>query len=116
VKDELMEKVISQHCIPVSLTQDEVENYYHGFSNRIVWPLFHYFTEYAKFSTKKWNGYQKVNEKFAEEVLEHTGANDLVWVLDYHLMLLPEMLRKERPELRIGFFLHIPFPSFEIFR
>ena len=116
VKDELMERIIAQHCIPVSLTHGEIENYYHGFSNRIIWPLFHYFTEYAKFSSKKWKGYSEVNAKFAEEILEHAGPKDLIWVHDYHLMLLPALLRKERPSLKLGFFLHIPFPSFEIFR
>src|SRR5690606_19934233 len=115
-KDELMEKAIAHHCIPVSLSNEEIETYYHGFSNRIIWPLFHYFTEYAKFSARKWKGYREVNEKFAEEVLEHSGSKDLIWVHDYHLMLLPDLLKKERPSLKVGFFLHIPFPSFEIFR
>ena len=116
MKDELLEKIIEQHCIPVSLTQKEVENFYHGFSNRIIWPLFHYFTEYAKFSTKKWKGYQKVNKKFAEEILEYANTDDFIWVHDYQLMLVPDMVKSLQPQLRIGFFLHIPFPSFEVFR
>jgi len=116
MKDELMDNIISHHCIPVSLTQKEVEQFYYGFSNRIIWPLFHYFTEYAKFSAKKWEGYKSVNRKFAEEVLEYAQIDDYIWVHDYQLMLVPEMVKSLQPQLKIGFFLHIPFPSFEVFR
>ena len=115
-KDDLMEIAVSHHCIPVLLTHKDIEDYYHGASNRVLWPLFHYFTQYAKFSAKKWDGYRRVNEKFAETVLEHAGPKDLIWIHDYYLMLLPDLLKKESPATKIGFFLHIPFPSYEIFR
>ncbi len=115
-KDELMEITVSHHCIPVLLTREDVEDYYYGASNRIIWPLFHYFTQYAKYSAKKWEGYRRVNEKFAEAVLEHAEPKSLIWVHDYHLMLLPRLIRNKRSTDKIGFFLHIPFPSFEVFR
>src|SRR5690554_146198 len=115
-KDNLLETAVSHHCIPVVLDRDDIENYYYGASNRMIWPLFHYFAQYAKFSSTKWDGYRTVNGKFAETVLEHAATNDLIWVHDYHLMLLPQLLREKNPTARIGFFLHIPFPAFEVFR
>lgn len=115
-KDEFLEKIIRRGCIPVSLTQKDIEEYYYGYSNKTIWPVFHYFTEFAKFSEKEWKAYKKVNRKFAEEILQYVKPDDTVWIHDYHLMLLPALLRKKMPELRIGFFLHIPFPVFEVFR
>ncbi|MCD6307950.1 MAG: bifunctional alpha,alpha-trehalose-phosphate synthase (UDP-forming)/trehalose-phosphatase, partial [Candidatus Latescibacteria bacterium] len=102
--------------IPVHLTQSDVDCYYYGFSNRTIWPLFHYFTQYAIYDKKQWNVYRKVNEKFCMAVLKEAKPDDIVWVHDYHLLLLPQMLREKMPGLTIGFFLHIPFPSFEVFR
>ena len=116
LKDEALERVISHDYIPVSLTQQEIVDYYEGFSNRIIWPLFHYFTQYAAFSKKKWRIYQQVNKKFADEILEYADDGDTVWVHDYHLMLVPKLLREKKKKLHIGCFLHIPFPSFEVFR
>lgn len=116
LKDDLMEEVIRKDYIPIFLTQDEINSYYYGYSNDIIWPLFHYFPQYAKFNSYYWNGYKKVNEKFAREILHYTDEKDTVWVHDYHLMLLPSMLKKQQPHLNIGFFLHIPFPTYEVFR
>ncbi len=110
---ELSEK---EKCIPVSLSEQELEEYYYGFSNRILWPLFHYFTEYAHFEGVFWETYKKVNEKFAEEVLKHLKPGDKVWVHDYQLLLVPQLIKEKRPDVSIGFFLHIPFPSYEVFR
>ncbi|MDG1573452.1 bifunctional alpha,alpha-trehalose-phosphate synthase (UDP-forming)/trehalose-phosphatase [Robiginitalea sp. M366] len=103
-------------CRRVSLTQDEVEGFYFGFSNRTIWPLYHYFTEYTEFELSSWETYVQVNRKFADAILEEAEPEDLVWVHDYQLMLVPQMLREQQPDLSIGFFLHIPFPSYEIFR
>ncbi|QCX00402.1 bifunctional alpha,alpha-trehalose-phosphate synthase (UDP-forming)/trehalose-phosphatase [Aggregatimonas sangjinii] len=100
----------------VCLTADEVEGFYYGFSNRTVWPLFHYFLEYSEFELDSWETYKAVNQKFADAILEKATDDDTIWVHDYQLMLVPQMVRERRPEISIGFFLHIPFPSFEIFR
>ncbi|GAB5472806.1 MAG: bifunctional alpha,alpha-trehalose-phosphate synthase (UDP-forming)/trehalose-phosphatase [Maribacter sp.] len=100
----------------VTLTKGEVEGFYFGFSNRTIWPLFHYFLEYSEFELDSWNTYKSVNQKFADAILEKAGDDDTIWIHDYQLMLVPQMVREKRPTVSIGFFLHIPFPSFEIFR
>ncbi len=105
-----------ESCVPVFLTQSEVDSYYHGFSNNVLWPLFHYFPSYVVNKKSYWKGYQKVNAKFAEIVNSIAEDDDLIWVHDYQLLLLPAILRSRNPQAGIGFFLHIPFPSFEIFR
>ena len=103
-------------CYPVLLTQKDVDLYYNGFCNKTIWPLFHYFVQYATFDKKLWNAYKRVNEIFCNTLLENATPNDIVWIHDYHLMLLPKLIREKLPNAKIGFFLHIPFPSFEIFR
>lgn len=108
--------VKKENCATVPLTQKDVVNFYFGFSNKTLWPLFHYFLEYTTFEAENWISYKEVNQKFADVVLEHIDDGDTVWVHDYQLLLLPELIKKERPDTSIGFFLHIPFPSFEIFR
>lgn len=100
----------------VCLTADEVEGFYYGFSNRTVWPLFHYFLEYSEFELDSWETYKAVNQKFADAILEKATDDDTIWIHDYQLMLVPQMVREQRPDISIGFFLHIPFPSYEIFR
>lgn len=116
VKDELLDSIIRKNCIPISLTRKEIGDYYYGYSNNTIWPIFHYFTEYAQFNKKEWETYCEVNKKFAGEILQYVKPDDTIWIHDYHLMLLPALLKKASPELKIGFFLHIPFPSFEVFR
>jgi trehalose 6-phosphate synthase/phosphatase len=112
-----IEKEVSKHqCAAVRLTNDDMEGYYYGFSNRTIWPLFHYFMEYAEFDDDFWESYKRVNQKFADVVLQNIEEGDTVWVHDYQLMLLPEMIKSQRPDVSVGFFLHIPFPSFEVFR
>ena len=101
---------------PIFLSQNELDNYYYGFCNRTLWPLFHYFTQYTKYPEKYWETYKKVNIKFFNELKDKIQPGDNVWIHDYHLMLLPELLRREFPDINIGYFLHIPFPSSEIFR
>lgn len=101
---------------PVFLSRKEVSDYYLGFSNKTLWPLFHYFMQYVHYDEKLWDSYYHVNKKFAQVVASQITEDDTVWVHDYQLMLLPAMLREQFPNLSIGFFLHIPFPSYEIFR
>ena len=103
-------------CYPVLLTQKDVDLYYNGFCNKTIWPLFHYFIQYAIFDKKLWDAYKRVNEIFCDIISEIANANDIIWIHDYHLMLLPELIRAKLPDAKMGFFLHIPFPSFEIFR
>jgi trehalose 6-phosphate synthase/phosphatase len=105
-----------EKCVPVPLTDDDVENFYLGFSNKTLWPLFHYFTEYTTFDNNQWISYKEVNEKFAEIVLENCEDGDTIWVHDYQLLLVPQLIKEKKPDTKIGLFLHIPYPSFEIFR
>ena len=105
-----------EKCVPVALTDDDVENFYLGFSNKTLWPLFHYFTEYTTFDNNQWISYKEVNEKFAEIVLENCEDGDTIWVHDYQLLLVPQLIKEKKPATKIGLFLHIPYPSFEIFR
>jgi trehalose 6-phosphate synthase/phosphatase len=102
--------------VPVSLTGEEVNLFYEGFCNATLWPLFYGFTVYTVFEAKFWDAYVRVNQKFAEVVSSLTEPGDFVWVHDYHLMLLPAMLRDASPELAVGFFLHIPFPPAKIYQ
>lgn len=101
---------------PVLLTRAELDGYYEGYSNSTLWPLLHYMTGRARFETQWMPVYVSVNQKFAEVVAKETEENGQVWIHDYHLFLVPKILRKLRPDLKIGFFLHTPFPSSEIFR
>ena len=99
----------------IKLMEREISNYYYGFSNRTIWPLFHYFLGKAIFNEGYWNSYVKVNRKFCNAVVEEFPSYDIVWVHDYHLMLLPKMIREKTGFNNIGFFLHIPFPSYDLF-
>ncbi|MFC1893040.1 trehalose-6-phosphate synthase [Chloroflexota bacterium] len=99
---------------PVSLTREEVNHYYFGFSNEIIWPLFHDLQTRCNFDPAYWNAYQAVNRKFAQVVAENTTVNDYIWVHDYHLMLVAKELHRMGVESKLGFFLHIPFPSPDI--
>lgn len=114
--EEVKQAIKKQKCVGVKLNQKDVDRYYYGFSNRALWPLFHYFIDYTEFRKKTWKRYIEVNQKFANEVIKNADEGDEVWVHDYQLMLVPTMVKKKRPDLSIGFFLHIPFPSYEIFR
>jgi len=116
-KKYIQECLINDHqCYPVFLSRPELDKYYYGFSNRTIWPLFHYFSSLSTFEELEWKSYQKVNQKFLHIIMETAEPDNTFWVHDYHLMLLPELIRKVFPESSIGFFLHIPFPSSEIFR
>lgn len=103
-------------CEPVFLSDLEFEKYYNGFCNKAIWPLFHYFSHYADYDPAYWKGYVKVNRKFCDAICASAGPDDQIWIHDYQLMLVPGMLREKMPDATIGFFLHIPFPQYEIFR
>ncbi len=112
VKESLQK---NYNASPIFLSQKLMDKVYLGFCNKTIWPLFHYFPNYAVFEKDFWKEYVTSNEIFCEEILRVIKPDDVVWVHDYHLMLLPAMLR-EKVQNPIGFFLHIPFPSFEMYR
>lgn len=101
---------------PVFIPSATKDKFYNGFCNDTIWPLFHYFPSYAKFKDEFYESYLTVNNLFCEKLVSVYKQGDIIWIHDYHLMLLPALLRKHLPEASIGFFLHIPFPSFELFR
>lgn len=116
-REQLKSALISEFkAYPVFLSEMAMEKFYHGFCNKTIWPLFHYFPSYAVYDVDYWTNYKQVNEEFCKEILKILKPGDVVWVHDYHLMLLPKMLRDKAPDTAIGFFLHIPFPSYEVFR
>lgn len=102
--------------IPVELSETEVAQYYEGLSNGTLWPLYHDAIENPQFHREWWDSYVAVNERFADRTAEVAEEGAVVWVQDYQLQLVPAMLRRRRPDLRIGFFLHIPFPPLELFQ
>ncbi|MHC4645437.1 MAG: bifunctional alpha,alpha-trehalose-phosphate synthase (UDP-forming)/trehalose-phosphatase [Planctomycetota bacterium] len=114
--DEIAAELAERNCRPVFLTRKQVDNYYEGFSNKTIWPLFHYFSLYAVYEDRYWQAYKQVNEIFADSVVNSAKPDDYIWVHDYQLMLVPQLVRDRLPLARVGFFLHIPFPSFELFR
>ncbi len=101
---------------PVFLPEESMDRFYLGFCNKTIWPLFHYFPTLTHYEEEYWEEYQHVNRVFGEAVVKALQADDLLWIHDYQLMLLPKLVRERFPEMAIGFFLHIPFPSWEIFR
>ena len=103
------------HLVPVPLSSDEVADYYEGFSNATLWPLYHDVIATPEYHREWWDAYVAVNERFAEAAAAEAADGATVWVHDYQLQLVPAMLRNRRPDLRIGFFNHIPFPPYEIF-
>ncbi len=115
-QDKIRSDFRNRDLVPIFLSQEEVALYYEGFSNKTVWPLFHYFTQNTTYSESLWEAYRSVNQKFADAVIPEIQEGDMIWVHDYQLMLVPQMLRQALPNHHIGFFLHIPFPSYEIFR
>ncbi len=102
--------------LPVSLKPEIERDFYHGFANTTLWPLLHYRPHLARLEDRWWEAYQAANRAFARAVLRVARADDTIWLHDYHLMLVPRLLRRRLPTARIGFFLHTPFPSSEVFR
>ena len=115
-QERVRKDLTKDNLVPVFLNQKEITEYYEGFSNKTIWPHFHYFTQYTEYDEERWEVYQEVNKKFAEVTIDVLEEDDLVWVHDYQLMLVPALIREAFPKISIGFFLHIPFPSYEIFR
>ena len=101
---------------PVFLSEESMDRFYLGFCNRTIWPLFHYFPSLVRYEEDYWEEYKRTNQEFYEALVKVLQPNDVVWIHDYQLMLLPGLIRERFPEMPIGFFLHIPFPSFEVFR
>ena len=99
----------------VPLSDSDYENYYEGYANSTLWPLYHDAVETPAFHRRWWEAYQRVNRRFAQVTADYAERDSMVWVQDYHLQLVPAMLREMRPDLRIGFFMHIPFPPSELF-
>lgn len=114
---DLRSAILRDHsAYPVFGGAAEMEQFYEGFCNSTLWPLFHYFASYAAYREEDFASYQRVNQLFCDAVLEIARPDDEIWVHDYHLFILPALLREKLPQAAIGFFLHIPFPSFEVFR
>ena len=112
----LEELLGGQGVVPVYLSADDIERFYEGFSNRVLWPLFHYLVDRVPVEPSGWDAYRRVNERFARAVVDAYRPGDAIWVHDYQLMLVPALVRSHLPDARIGFFLHVPFPSSEVFR
>ena len=102
--------------LPVPLTEDEVERYYRGFSNEALWPLFHDLLGHCKFDLENWRSYVDVNKRFAQVIASQVEPNDTLWIHDYQLILVGPQLRAQKVRQPLGFFLHIPFPSLDLFR
>jgi trehalose 6-phosphate synthase/phosphatase len=105
-----------QGCVPVFLSDDEQEAFYGRICNETLWPLFHYFVDRMRFTREAWDTYRSVNQRFAQTVARSAAPKARVWVHDFHLALVPRLLRQLRPDVAIGFFLHVPFPSSEVYR
>ena len=114
--DAIKRELDERNLVPVDLDPQDYNDYYEGYSNDAIWPLFHYFTEFGSFVPEQFEAYKRVNRRFADVVCDVAEPGDAVWVHDYHLMLLPRMLRDRGLDVKIGFFLHIPFPADETFR
>jgi trehalose 6-phosphate synthase/phosphatase len=115
-EEEVEKELIDRNMRPVFLTEHDVEEFYLGFSNQTLWPAFHYFIHHMRFKDEEWEAYYNANRKFADAISKWLEPDDIIWVHDYQLMLVPNMLRKQFPNVTIGFFQHIPFPSYEVFR
>lgn len=108
-------RAASVHYLPVFLTADEQTNFYEGFSNEILWPLFHDLQSRCNFAPRYWDYYQRVNRRFAKATLQASGPGDVLWIHDYQLMHVARYIREKRKEERLAFFMHIPFPAPDIF-
>lgn len=102
-------------CLPVPITPEDYDDYYNGFCNDVLWPLFHYQSDRVQFSHRAWSAYQKVNQEIADYIVKIATPDDMIWVHDFQLCLLPQYLKTINPLFSVGYFLHIPFPSSEIF-
>lgn len=115
-KKYITKRLGKMNYFPVFLTAEQIENYYEGYSNSTIWPLCHYFFSYIQYKADYWNAYKEVNALFCSEAIPLIKEGDIIWVQDYQLMLLPKLIRDNKPNASIGYFHHIPFPSYELFR
>ncbi len=116
-RERLARELESRRLVSVPLSASDVTLYYDGFSNTVLWPLFHYLLDKVRLDpTNEWRAYRAVNERFAAAAVEQLRPGDSLWVHDYHLTLVPGLVRKKRPDVRIGFFLHVPWPAADVFR
>ena len=115
-KIDLDNKFRMNNCIPIYLDQELRTDYLEGFCDNTIWPLFNYFTQTIQYYHRTWEAYKKVNQMYADAIARYMDKDDILWVHDYHLMLLPQLVRAKFPKISIGYFQHIPFPSFEVFR
>lgn len=115
-QEEIKELLDTNKIIPVFLNEKVMDKFYYGFCNKTIWPLFHYFPTFTVYDNEMWEIYKQVNEEFCDIVCSNVKEDDTIWIHDYHLMLLPNLIRKRMKNVKIGFFLHIPFPQFEIYR
>lgn len=113
---DLKHALAPNFLIPIPSKMNQTEEFYDSFCNQTIWPLFHYFPSKALYDSEHWQSYIEMNESFCNAISKELCPGDLVWIHDFHLMLLPQMLRNVAPQTKIGFFLNIPFPAFEIFR
>lgn len=117
-KQEIIIELATYHCSPVFLSRKQLDGFYNGYSNVMLWPVFHelrYTPPDSEANARWWRSYRAVNQEFTDAVLSVVRDRTTIWVHDYQLMLMPEFLRKELPNARVGFFLHIPFPNFRSF-
>ena len=112
----LRKRLAALRAVPVELTAAEIQRYYDGFSNGVLWPLLHYQLDKLPLTSEGWETYQRVNRRFADAVVDQYRPGDLIWIHDYQLALVPGMVREKLPDAAIGFFLHVPFPSAEVFK
>lgn len=115
-KDRINEQLEEFNYHPVYLTQEQIESFYEGYSNSVLWPMCHYFLNYVKNNKEHSKGYREVNKIFCDAAMKIIVPGDIIWVQDYQLMLLPNMIRERIFDVSIGYFHHIPFPSYELFR
>ena len=115
-RDAVSAELDKHGAVPVFVPKNDADGFYLGFSNRVLWPLFHNLPDKVHFEPAGYRAYHRVNEAFADAILEHTRPGDVVWVHDYQLALVPELLRRRGFQGLVGFFLHIPFPSDETYR
>lgn len=109
-------ELAKHNCVPIFLTRKQIDDFYNGYSNSILWPLLHNLPVHGKSKREQWwQGYKKVNKLYSEAILKESRKNSLIWVHDYQLVLVPELLRNAQPAANIGFFLHIPFPRPKVF-
>ena len=112
----LQGRLAALNAIPIELSAGEVQRYYDGFSNGVLWPLLHYQLDKLPLTSEGWETYERVNRRFANAIVDEYKPGDLIWVHDYQLALVPGLVRQRLPDAAIGYFLHVPFPSAEVFR